>query len=599
MLPRECHDLTGLRDACLAELGPRDRVTVRGERVRECSIIGREACERDRLVAEGEPLDIRSLDRHGDRRTREQPRPDRRIGVTERVERFSQELDLRGVERWNLEPAGAGPTTQRGPGQAIGPVVLPSQLCSLVECTSSPREIAGRDMGVAELQQEISLVRGIGWTERERLQRMLEMVHCRFVREHRHRAAARFFGVRDRLGRVASRRGLAEVMRELGGINLATPLANPFERLRDLFVQPHAPCETELAIGRFTYQRMGECEPSASRFAHESRRLGFVEHLQQRDLVESRRLVHELHAELHTDDRRNAERVTAWRGNGVETPGERRTDALGKRQLGDRIAVERSLGIEEADDFTRKERVTGRQHMQPRNKLVGDRAADKIGNEHAELTALQRRDGELLSVPDKIGQRRCEIRRARYLVVAVRRENDDRGIAQERCEKREQPDRGRIGPVQVVDDQESGLLRGEYAEGVRQRREQTEARQLVIRVLGRAVGGNVERVGAELDEQLRPGPKRGRAGFGPTRDSVCVDAARGRECDRFFGKARLPGTRLADDEQQSSASDRKGFNVRAQLSHLTLTADEHAASVEAPLRAVVSGNVARSSELVR
>ena len=163
------------------------------------------------------------------------------------------------------------------------------------------------------------------------------------------------------------------------------------------------------------------------------------------------------------------------------------------------------------------------------------------------LGQLGAREGHELDAPRarpalELGQQRAQRVAAVQLVGAVGGDEQDALGAQAARQEGEEGARGGVGPVQVLDRQQDGLVTAEQVEQRQQRLEDARLRRLV------AVHDRRRRGGRELGEQARePGP-RGRAELVEHRVAVAREGSQGGD-DGGVGELVIPeGDALSADD---------------------------------------------------
>ena len=193
--------------------------------------------------------------------------------------------------------------------------------------------------------------------------------------------------------------------------------------------------------------------------------------------------------------------------------------------------MQAALRGEQLDELVDEERVAGARLVDRRDELRGDRlglagaaqAAGARGGELADLVAgeaLQRQPGgRAREATERGGELGARVR----LGVAVGGDRQQRHVGQRARDELERQQRGGVGPVQVVEDDDERLALGGGGQQRGERVEEPEARLVGVELRG--AGGLAERrgeLGQQAGDPRRAGAERGgqRASRSPPRASV-------------------------------------------------------------------------------
>lgn len=156
----------------------------------------------------------------------------------EAVERFLQQTDELPVD---LASLGLRlPEAQRGARKIPGHPEPPAELRGLQAGLLGARVIPCSSLGLAQPQQELAAGRLVRAGERQRVQSALVLGGGLLVGGHPHGPLTGPAGVCQCLGCLPSGGDLGEVAGKLGDVDLRATAVQPFDRLTDPPVQPHA-----------------------------------------------------------------------------------------------------------------------------------------------------------------------------------------------------------------------------------------------------------------------------------------------------------------------------------------------------------------------
>jgi len=307
-------------------------------------------------------------------------------------------------------------------------------------------------------------------------------------------------------------RGLQEVVGDLGEPRLEVVAVDLFERLREDPVKLRATRRAEALEQRLAHERVGERQPARivgerDQPARQSR-LQALEHCGGRKAEAARE---RREAELAADDGGDVQRARRRRVQWREAPADRVAHAIGQRQraLGGKAVAETPLRGQQRHELVDEERVAfagavhGR-HQARRDALAiarGGRGADlpRAGRRHPpDVLAAQPLQRHAHRHPGQATQRRGQLRACVRLRIAVGGDHEDRRVGQRAADEPEREQRGGVGPVQVVEDDDQRLASRDRGEQRGERVEQTKAR--LIGVLRGRRRRRAERAG-ELGQQ--------------------------------------------------------------------------------------------------
>ena len=211
---------------------------------------------------------------------------------------------------------------------------------------------------------------------------------------------------------------------------------------------------------------------------------------------------------------------------------------------------------------------------------------------------------------DHGGQQRMPLA---YLGVPVVPHHQRAGTLQLQAQEPQQRQRRRIGPVQVIQDQQQRPARGRRPQEARQAVEQPEPRLLrfqrrrkrkirnavthggdQLSDVGRADAQVITQRGRVADlhlhiaaDDLDPGPERGRARPFPAPTPQHHRAAHGRPRGQLLGQPGLADAGLARHQHDPTTAGRRGIQVGGESGQLTRTAHQrspHADRLPSPTR---------------
>ncbi|HEX3482916.1 MAG TPA: hypothetical protein VHT91_48235 [Kofleriaceae bacterium] len=292
-------------------------------------------------------------------------------------------------------------------------------------------------------------------------------------------------------------------------------------------------------------------------------------------------------------------------GGGLEDGARRRRDALeelahglldrvGQDEAGrqrDRVAARR----DELDEGIDEQRVAlagledGRAEL--RRRAIAERRREPAGNG----VMVETGEGPRRPIPGHADEEGRDAGRAPRLHLAIRSDDEDGEAAKVARDLPEERQRGHVGGVQIVEDEDDGRLRGEVLEEREHR--QSEARRSELRIVcvlararrgqdgreadragiaGQEVGAGLGLRGRERDLRPRPARRRARDLPGPTPEHA--DASRLGARGELLGQARLADAGLAGEEKHTPAPTKRLLERGIELGELA------PASMQAPDR---------------
>lgn len=434
---------------------------------------------------------------------------------------------------------------------------------------------AGLHLRLAAVQEQLAAAAVVVLAEHvERGERRVEEVGGALVGQGGQRLAPGALGVLEGLGRVAHRRRLDEVVRELGGAG-----RRALERLAHRGVQPGAARGREVAVEGLADEAVGEAEAPgrAGRLLDELHGEGLVELLEQVRPSDARGALEDGEAEvaaLHGTDLEcladlGAQRQQAPADGIAHAVGER--DALAQRQ------VDEPLRHEQAHDLVGVEGVALGERAQRVHELLGGVGAAAVDDERAQVVVLEAAEVDALPEAAELAEHGLELGPAPGPGLVMRGHDEDARVAQRSGQEGEQQQRRQVGGVEVVEQRHQRLARGRVAQEDGDRVEEREARLLGLEVAGLGKVEALAQLGSQLCDpagpdaevgaqlvvvalgghrahDLDPGPEGGGAtAVPPARRRDAMPAHRGVLAERRR-QPRLADARLAGDEDESAAS---------------------------------------------
>ena len=295
------------------------------------------------------------------------------------------------------------------------------------------------------------------------------------------RAVARLHEEVDRSLRLPERDRRREVTGDLGQMRVEVVAVGLLQYRADAGVELEPRGGREVLIERLAHELVDEgVAPWKRRVLVDHTRVrGLVEHVEEPRHAEVGGPLERLQLKLAPGHGRDAQRPDRIRREIREPAAEQHPDLLRDRPHGLAALVRQALGLHEPQHLAQEERVAAGQHVQPRGRgargLLTRHALD-VRLDVVHLEPLQR-------------QPRPEARQLREqlgalvqlsLALAVRADEDDRRLAHGLADETQQHERGGVGGVQVVEQDDErlrpGALHQEASGGV----EQAEARRFRV-----------------------------------------------------------------------------------------------------------------------
>ena len=379
--------------------------------------------------------------------------------------------------------------------------------------------------------------------------------------------------------RGARRTRLEVVMRELGRMRVRLRLAH-LEPLGEFEVEPHARRLTESCVEHLAHHVVCEAmgvrgagigyeQPGRDRLVEGGRGAGDRS-------VAARQLRDAIDAEARTDHGRRREQAAAAIRHAIESALDGLPDARRRRRGFEAAGVERrAAAAGEPHQLAHVERIAVRAAQQRRDRVVRERLFRDCGTDPADCLRVEPRErndrGVRRERVDRSGLRRigCE------LAAADRRDHEQRLPREPVGELREQRERARVGPLQVVEQHEERALGGGSEQEPRHCVAEPEARCLGVE--RRPVGRGLAEFGQELGDEsrvrtqqhaqrgqvacvepaaqyLHPEPESRRAGRLVTAAEEQFEAVRARRGGGRLGEGGLADPGLARHEHERAAA---------------------------------------------
>jgi hypothetical protein len=332
------------------------------------------------------------------------------------------------------------------------------------------------------------------------------------------------------------------VVGQLGQVRPRVGRVQVLQRLRGAPVQAHPAGGGQPLVEHLADQRMGEAPAAeaAGDLGDHPRRLRLLEQLEQAVAAQAAGRLQGAQLELAAEDGGGLQHPVAAVGEAAEPLGDHRPDTLreaGRQRRRARPGVaEPALAGEQADHLGHEERVAvglpvhgGRQ---PRRRLDAADQGDEAGDVALVQTAQQH--PAVAPAAGQVGEGRQQRMPAVHLGMPVGAEHQRAGALEVLAHEPQRRQRGRVGPVEVVEDQQQRPLGGGRPEEAGEAVEQPEPGRLRLhrrrcRQLRQALAdggdelGDVGRAGAHLAAERRrvaalhvgaddldPRPERGR-----------------------------------------------------------------------------------------
>src|SRR4051812_17984210 len=445
---------------------------------------------------------VAPVDRDGE--ADEQPRAQRAVGRVDGRERLLEHRDELVVDDAGGEAEAA--EAQGRPAEEVRVAEAAAELEGLEQARAG-RVLAGVHLRLAAREHQLAATLLVGLAgEVERPQRGVEEVGGLLVGERAQRLVARPFGVVQRAALVAGRRRLDEVVGELEQPGAARSGPGALERLADRAVQPRAADGAQIVVERLADQSVGEAEGAglARRLVEQVQGERLVEALEQLGPPDAGGALERGDAEPAAGDGGDLERLARRRAQRLEAAADRVAHAVGQRQPRPRLDV--AVGDEQADDLVAEERVALGDRGQAADEVVGRLLAAAVDDQPPQVVGPEAADLDAPAEAAELAEDALHLGAATRPRVVVRRDDEDRAVADRAGEEGEQQERRQVGGVEVVEQHDQRRVAGDPAQEDRDRVEQGEARLLRLRrVAGRRRADALADLGRELRDPAGPG----------------------------------------------------------------------------------------------
>ena len=423
----------------------------------------------------------------------EQPGAQARRAVRQPGQRLLEACDQLGVGHPDVEPPRHHRQRrlreQLGPAEVAGDVGgLPERLARADRvATAHPRLAQGEQQPGRALAHRI-LVAG-------ELEGALEVTLGLFEGQAPELVAAGPLGQR---GGPRAARG-REVVADLDQVLVGGGAVERLQRLPHRLVQLRAPRRREVGVQRLPDQRMGEgeaLEPPGPARRHHTGLRRLVEPGGEDAAFQPRGEAERPRPELHPDDGGGGQRLRGLGRQRLEPAPDGRADAVGQPH--------RRARAQQAGDLAGEERVAAGESVDLLRHAVGvgvrRLAADEVG--HPALSQAAERDaaGVAAELAEQVGCLSVE-----QLLVERQRQHGRR--VQVGDDEVQEPQRRRVGGVQVVEQQDERAAGRDRAQEAQHRVEQGEARRVGVR-LHRRAGAVAEQRRDQVAEVRRAGADR-------------------------------------------------------------------------------------------
>ena len=378
-----------------------------------------------------------------------------------------------------------------------------------------------------------------------------------------------------------------------------------FEDLAELAVHANPDRRRELLVDGLANQRMAE-RVAARRLGglHDDPRANcLVQQLQQRVRTLGGEALQDRHAELGPDHRGEGEHAIAGLGQSIESAPHDVAQTLGQRRVpgtAGRLVVQRPLGAQQTNRLPQNEGIAlGDLRHGLDEGLVGGRAHHRL-EEVRDLVVVEAAQCDALGVglAGDLAEHGAQRVASPHLHLPVAGDEEECAVLHLPRQELEQQAGGLVGPVEIVDQDDEGLVRATPTQVARDALEEPEARLVGARgqlrrgraePLGqlrnemrdgvRVVAHLVGQVGVRnlLDhraQHLHPGPE-GRNTLAlvaaPLDD---VEAAPPRKLAQLLGGSRLPDAGLAEQQHHPPASRGRVGQGRFEMLEGALATDE-------------------------
>ena len=295
----------------------------------------------------------------GDGQAHEQPRAQRAAVGAQPLERLLEHGHEVVVDHARREAEAA--QAERGAGQQAGVAHAPRELDRGQQ--RRPGGVAARlHLRLAAQEQQLAAQRVVGLGQQvEGGEGGVEEVGGALVGQRGQRLVPGAMRMLERLGRIADRGCLDEVVRQLG---LAG--GGPFERLAHGGVQAGAAGGGQVAVERLADEAVDEAERAGRtrRLLQQLHGERLVEALQEVGTADPGRALERGELELAALDRGHLERIEDLRTQRQQAPADGVAHAVGQRQALAQRLVDAALGHQQAHDLVGVERVALGQRVQ-------------------------------------------------------------------------------------------------------------------------------------------------------------------------------------------------------------------------------------------
>ena len=290
----------------------------------------------------------------------------------------------------------------------------------------------------------------------QRVQRVVVQIGRAFVGESGHRLVRRTTAVFDGLGRVPGPRAFEVVIGQFGQ-QLVVGAGFVLQCRGDALVQPHAPHGRQLGEQRLPDDRVVEPVSPAGLFDDDA---GLARLVERVDEVLADHPLDELQREPAADDGRRGQALVRFRRQPGKPAAHGFPNPLRQRARIPHAAtfLDMTQRLDEEERITTGDRcqcasqhfvvVTGLGHVRRHVALVQSAECDPVGG----------------AVAVQVGQHRCQRVGAVEVGAAIRADNLHAGVLAETQQMAQQQQRGFGCPVQVVEDQDDGCVRGGHSQ---------------------------------------------------------------------------------------------------------------------------------------
>jgi hypothetical protein len=574
----QSEDLLRVRDPVADQLGSAERPMPRVEGDRERLGVVEPPGHLDRLGAQAEPALV--LGRRGDldREARQHLRPERAVLLGQRRERVLKQAERRGADLEAREQERAAEPDDVAERRAREPLAVAEaarQVGGLLEARPRRPAVAGAPARVAEPEQHVGATLERHLTSRaEQPQGTLVVPARLLVGEQGRGPVPRANEVVDRRRDVAERRGQREVVGDLREVRIEVVAVEVLEDGADPAVEVEALGGREVLVERLADQLVDEpvLTWDGGVLRDDARVAGLVEHLEQPGDLEPARPLEHAQVEVAADDGGQAERLDGVRAEVGHAPAQEGADLL----RDPRVAVPEPVWADQANDLAEEERIAAGERVQALGEGAVRPSAGHSGQVRLDLVDVEAAKRDPGGLADQLGERlRALVQLG--LALAVGADEHDGRPRRRLAHEPQHHERGGVGGVDVVEDDEQGAAGGGLDEELRDGVEQPEAGGLGVDGLA---GPSREALGvaAERTNRLDPGPVGRRTAALPAAPGGHPQPPVARLADELLQEPRLPDTRLAAQEHERAAPLSRLIEGRTKLVELARATDERAAA---------------------